>query len=76
MFYQFKTTIMENTPRKSASEIEEEKKKLNEGAELNEAPTQNDDAPKVSREHDFTHTHPSHAKHKNFGVDHEPGAAF
>jgi len=29
---------------------------------------------KVSREHDFSHTHPSHAHHKNFGMDHEPGA--
>lgn len=29
---------------------------------------------KVSREHDFTHTHPTHARHKTFGTDHEPGA--
>ncbi|WP_026898757.1 hypothetical protein [Daejeonella oryzae] len=28
---------------------------------------------KVSRDHDFTHTHPTHAKHKSFGTDHEPG---
>ena len=31
-------------------------------------------SPKVSREHDFSHTHPSHAHHKTFGMDHEPGA--
>jgi hypothetical protein len=67
---------MENSPKKSAREIEEEKEKLNEEPEMNEAPNQDDDTPKVSREHDFTHTHPTHAKHKNFGVDHEPGAAF
>jgi hypothetical protein len=30
--------------------------------------------PKVSHEHDFSHTHPSHAHHKIFGMDHEPGA--
>ena len=29
---------------------------------------------KVDRKNDFTHTHPTHAKHKNFGFDHEPGA--
>ena len=29
---------------------------------------------KVDRKHDFTHTHPDHAKHKNFGFDHEPGS--
>ena len=29
---------------------------------------------KVSRLHDFSHTHPDHAHHKTFGMDHEPGA--
>ncbi len=29
---------------------------------------------KIDRTKDFTHTHPNHAKHKNFGFDHEPGA--
>lgn len=33
-----------------------------------------DKATKISREHDFTHTHPTHANHKKFGADHEPGA--
>ena len=31
-------------------------------------------AAKISREHDFTHTHPTHANHKKFGADHEPRA--
>lgn len=30
--------------------------------------------PVVSRAHDFAHVHPSHARHKTFGMDHEPGA--
>lgn len=29
---------------------------------------------KLSRKNDFSHTHPTHAHHKNFGMDHEPGA--
>jgi len=28
---------------------------------------------KINRNHEFSHTHPSHARHKQFGMDHEPG---
>ena len=69
---------MENLPGKSPAEIEEEKKKLKEEeSQINKASNQDvDDTPKVSRAHDFTHTHPTHARHRSFGIDHEPGAAI
>ena len=75
---------MENSPIKPDKEsVEESQKPQNEGPEVkekNEEPVvnaideQDDETPKFSRKHDFTHTHPTHAKHKNFGLDHEPGA--
>lgn len=59
---------MDNSPNKPADESKElmialEKSKSKKTAER-----------KVSRSHDFTHTHPNHARHKQFGLDHEPGA--
>lgn len=66
---------MDNSPNKPGSEAADESKKLmNEETEVKKAKNKKAGEPKVTREHDFTHTHPSHAKHKNFGMDHEPGA--
>jgi hypothetical protein len=65
---------------KTPEEIEKLKKKnkksKSKGAESEANPESEivDKVPKISREHDFTHTHPTHAHHKTFGVDHEPGA--
>lgn len=66
---------MENSSKKSGQETAEESKKLiNEESELETTENKKGSKPKISREHDFSHTHPSHAKHKTFGIDHEPGA--
>ncbi|HUH32563.1 MAG TPA: hypothetical protein VLZ28_01340 [Daejeonella sp.] len=48
--------------------------KLQEEASAPEQSKDKGDDPKVSRAHDFSHTHPTHAHHKTFGMDHEPGA--
>lgn len=66
---------MENLPKKSGIEPVEDNPELNnQGKEENKAEAAEENPPKVSREHDFTHTHPTHAHHKTFGLDHEPGA--
>jgi len=66
---------MENLPSKPGKgPAESSKKDLSEEPELKAPENLESDTPKVSREHDFTHTHPTHAKHKTFGMDHEPGA--
>ena len=62
---------MDNSPNKTT---EEQKKVMNEEAELGKAKNKKSAEQKVSREHNFSHTHPSHARHKQFGMDHEPGA--
>lgn len=76
---------METTPKKNGEELAEEREKLNteqtevrgpESQETESKQTKNhkEDRPVVSRAHDFAHVHPSHARHKAFGLDHEPGA--
>jgi len=66
---------MENSPlNPGKSPAEKAKETEAQEPELKAPEHLDDDTPKVSREHDFTHTHPDHAKHKNFGMDHEPGA--
>ena len=66
---------MENSTIKSGDGSAEERKILNsEEPELKEKKEEVKSAPKVSRWNDFAHTHPSHARHKSFGLDHEPGA--
>ena len=62
------------SPRQKTGENSAEQKDLVEKPESAAPENPESDAPKISREHDFTHTHPTHAKHKNFGMDHEPGA--
>ena len=62
---------MDTSPKERA---DESKKLINEEAELEKSKKEKTAEPKVSRTHDFTHTHPSHARHKQFGLDHEPGA--
>lgn len=65
---------MKNSPAKPGKEKLQKDEKLKEEApELKRSKDKGKD-PKVSREHDFSHTHPSHAHHKTFGMDHEPGA--
>ena len=64
---------MENSP-KSGEGAAEESKELNTQPDLKKNKKKGWEAPKISRAHDFSHTHPSHAKHKTFGMDHEPGA--
>ena len=73
---QLKSTVMENSTNKTEEgSAEERNKRLAEQPGLEKRKKKNqDNTPKVTREHDFTHTHPTHAKHKNFGMDHEPGA--
>jgi hypothetical protein len=64
-----------STIKPEEGSAEERNKSLAEQADLEKRKREKqDNTPKVTREHDFTHTHPSHAKHKNFGMDHEPGA--
>ena len=66
---------MENSPIESGKGPSEKPEETAGQEPQSTAPVQpDDDTPKVSREHDFTHTHPQHARHKNFGMDHEPGA--
>jgi hypothetical protein len=64
---------MENLP-KSGEGAAEENKKQNPQSNEKKSEKRTGQSFKVSREHDFTHTHPTHAKHKTFGADHEPGA--
>lgn len=66
---------MENSPiEQGKGPSEKPEKTEGQEPELNAPAHPDDDTPKVSREHDFTHTHPEHARHKSFGMDHEPGA--
>ena len=66
---------MENSPSKSGKGSPGKSKKHGgKEPELKAPEKLESENPKLSREHDFTHTHPTHAKHKNFGLDHEPGA--
>lgn len=77
---------METTPKKNGDELAEEREKLNteptkevRGPESQEPVSKQTkkhkmEGPVVSRAHDFAHVHPSHARHKTFGLDHEPGA--
>ncbi len=66
---------MENLPKDEGQQPEEEKTaaKGTSDEKADQQPPQ-EKTPKVDRKHDFTHTHPDHAHHKNFGLDHEPGA--
>ena len=64
---------MENSP-KSGDGAAEESKELKTQPGLKTNKKLGGEASKFSRAHDFSHTHPSHAKHKIFGIDHEPGA--
>ena len=65
---------MKNSSVKSGKEkLQKDEKSKEEAPETKQSKDQGKD-PKVSREHDFSHTHPSHAHHKIFGMDHEPGA--
>lgn len=67
---------MKNSSAKPGKEKLQDKKdsKTEEEALEQKAVEERKSKIKVSREHDFSHTHPSHARHKNFGLDHEPGA--
>lgn len=74
---------METTPKKNGDESAEEREKLStEPIELSEPDLKKAEnqakshrwEPKAYRAHDFAHVHPSHARHKTFGMDHEPGA--
>ena len=65
--------------KKSPEELEELKKQNEQSEEIqaksegNSVTEKDDNQVNVTREHDFTHTHPTHARHKRFGADHEPG---
>ena len=66
---------MENSSKKSGKETAEESTNpMNAVSESETTENKKRSQPKISRAHDFAHTHPSHAKHKTFGMDHEPGA--
>lgn len=53
---------------------DESRKLVIEETELEKSKNKKTANPRISRSHDFSHTHPSHARHKQFGLDHEPGA--
>ena len=80
----FNLTVMETTLNKNGDESAEEREKLNtdkpepKEPELKKPETNQTKShrwePQAYRARDFAHVHPTHAKHKNFGIDHEPGA--
>jgi hypothetical protein len=66
---------MENLPKNSENEPVEEKPEVKTPEEeLNKTAASEEHTPKINRKNDFTHTHPDHAHHRSFGLDHEPGA--
>jgi hypothetical protein len=66
---------MENSQKKAGGEPAKEREKLSPEEEQLKVPKKPSvDISENYHKHDFAHTHPSHARHKNFGMDHEPGA--
>ncbi|MEO8794708.1 MAG: hypothetical protein ABI390_04520 [Daejeonella sp.] len=66
-----------NPDNKTPEELDEIKRKKLESEEKDKSEhttkEEIDEITHVSHNNDFSHTHPSHARHKGFGVDHEPG---
>jgi hypothetical protein len=70
---------METTLNRNGDESAEEREKLSTDKPESKEPEVNQTKshrwePRAYRARDFAHVHPTHAKHKNFGIDHEPGA--